>query len=131
MIEIIISTTFRWTQSFLPRNHNTNNNDIKNHKKNNKSNKNIYNFQVNTILSITEWNREPETCISGTKRCDGRFIHFLCCFLYLYSVVGMVCFVFVFGVWDRVSCICIWCLGWCVLYFYLVLGGIFFGAKFD
>jgi len=30
------------------------------------------NEKVNTILSITEWNREPETCISGAKRCDGR-----------------------------------------------------------
>ena len=45
----------------------------------------------------------------------------------MYSVFGMVCFVFVFGVWDRVSCICIWCLGWCVLYFYWHI----FGAKFD
>merc|ERR550517_550904 len=30
------------------------------------------NEKVNTILSITEWNREPETCISGAQRCDGR-----------------------------------------------------------
>jgi len=30
------------------------------------------NEKVNTILSITEWNREPQTCIPGAKRCDGR-----------------------------------------------------------
>jgi len=30
------------------------------------------NEKVNTILSITDWNREPEQCIHHSLRCDGR-----------------------------------------------------------
>ena len=30
------------------------------------------NTMSNTILSINDWNREGETCIDGSLRCDGR-----------------------------------------------------------